>query len=128
MYLTDYGHMVAPYVDLTDEIRDWVEIVDREDRRRRESDDGGSEDSLEADAESDAPPADRVVATANVKPNEKLAVRSELLGEEVRTGDTLEIEVGDESVGVAIERTDPRSDRHRSDSGFRIDEATRVSL
>lgn len=70
-------------------------------------------------------PANRIIASADVLPHKKQAVREVLLNSTVHSGDNIRIELDDQDILVKIERTQPRSNEHRP---VYINQATRISL
>jgi len=132
VYLTDYGLGVASCIEDI-EIRNWVDIVAEEDRRRGLIPDETAEETDESEGEGeeetpDAPPAERVVVLADVIPGLKSNVREELRGEVVESGNEVEIELGDREIIVEIKRTEPRSDRYIQERELFISDQTRISL
>ena len=132
VYLTDYGLGVASCIEDI-EIRNWVDIVDEEDRRRGLLPDGTTEETDEDGGEeeeetSDTLPAERIVVLADIIPDLKSNVRDELRGEVVEAGTEVEIELDDREITVEIERTEPRSNRCIQNRELLISDRTRISL
>lgn len=131
VYLVDYGLYVSECLPDVN-VRDWVEIVNEEDRRHGlipdETTEEGDEGEEAEEETPDAPPADRVVVSADVIPDLKSDVRKELRGEVVESGDEADVELGDGEITVEIEQTEPRSDRYIQDRELLIGEETRISL
>ena len=133
VYLIDYGLDIAhQFSDV--EVRNWVDIYD-EDYKVRHPEESNEEmvenvDSADEDLsdEQNGPPAALVFATTDVRPHRKPCLRSALRGKSVRTGESIEVELDEETVLVEIEETEPRSDRSSRDRWLQIDEETQISL
>jgi hypothetical protein len=130
VYLSDYGLGVASCIEDI-EIRDWVDIVDEEDRHHGLIPDETVEETDEDDSEEetpDAPPAERVVVLVDVIPDLKSNVREELRGQVVESGKEVEIELDSYKIIAEIKQTEPRSDRYTQDRKLLISDQTRISL
>lgn len=131
VFLTDYGLYVSDCLEDV-EVRNYVDIVDDEDRRRGLIPDETTEESKETEGEEeerpDLHPVQRVAVSADVIPDLKSDVREGLRGEVVESGDEIEVEVDNRKITVEIERTEPRSDRYMRDRELLINDETRISL
>lgn len=133
VYLIDYGLDIAHrFSDV--EVRNWVDIYD-EDHRARHPEEYNNEieediDSTDEDLtdEQSSSSAGLIFVTSDVRPHRKSSLRSALRGKSVRTGESIEVELDEETVQVEIEETEPRSDRSSHEMRLQIDEETRISL
>jgi hypothetical protein len=134
VYLIDYGLYVADCLPNT-EVRNWVDIVDREDHERgiiedlnQEVEEVNQGESDESSEEDEFPPAEHVVVDASVIPYHKPNLREALCGDPVHTGKSLEKDIDGRAVITEIVQTRPRTIYQSRNQNLQITGDTRISF